>query len=181
MVFKLTNPEPKTAAFTLVEMMVAMLIGAVVLTAIVSFYCFSITSFASMTNYADLNLKDRNACDLISRDLRSATSVLTADATTLSLSLPTTNVTYTYNSANKTLTRIQGNDGRTLLRGITSLNWTLYSRPTNGAAYNNFPVTSNVGLAKFVSLQWSCKRAVAKAESDSESVQQLGLIEMRNE
>ena len=52
-------------AFTLVEMMVAMALGSVVMTAVVSLSVYSARTFASLGNYTDLDLHSRNALDVI--------------------------------------------------------------------------------------------------------------------
>src|SRR5256885_17163976 len=104
MEFKITNHNRQSSAFTLPEMLISVLLGTVLLLGAMTFYGFSLSSFASMTNYADLNNQSRNASDLISRDIRSATSV--ASATTNQLVLHTadgTNITYTYNLPEGTL------------------------------------------------------------------------------
>jgi Tfp pilus assembly protein PilW len=180
MEFKPTSPRSKTSGFTLFEMLVAGLIGCVLIAGLAAFWLFSLTSFSSMTNYAELNQKDRIANDMLSRDLRQAFSISSASVNSLVLNSPGGNVTYGYAANKGTLTRSQGTNSQTLLTGVTSLNWTLYSRPATNATYNTFPTTTNVALAKLVSVQWGCSRTVSGTESDTKSMQ-TALIEMRNE
>src|SRR5206468_9689476 len=96
MAFKLTNRRKSQAGFTLVELLVGIALGTLVLVAVGSFYLFSLTSFATMANYSELNSKNRMASDTISRDIRSASSVATATANQLVLHFANTDVTYTY-------------------------------------------------------------------------------------
>src|SRR5262245_840831 len=129
MVFKLTNRRTPQAGFTLVEFIIGAALGLLLLAAVGSFYLFSLTSFASVANYSELNSKYRLACDMISRDIRSAYSVTTATANQLVLHFAKTDVSYTYDSDLGTLTRTQYGQPRLLLKGVDYLNFALYQRP----------------------------------------------------
>src|SRR5690349_7508656 len=118
MVFKLTNRRKQRAGYTLVELLVGLALGMLVLAALGSVYLFSLTSFATMANYADLNAKNRMASDIISRDIRSASSVASVTATLLVLRFPKTDVSYTYDPDLATLTRTQFGQPRILLKNV---------------------------------------------------------------
>src|SRR5947209_18277374 len=109
MEFVPTNHERSRAALTLPELMVAVAVGMLLMLAASSFYFFSLTSFASVSNYADLNRKDRYASDVLSRDIRGANAVTTATPTRLVLNQTiggaSADITYTYDIAAGTLTR----------------------------------------------------------------------------
>jgi len=181
MEFTPTNRKTCSSAFTLPELLVSVALGVILLAAAVTFYGFSMTSFASMTNYSDLTNQSRNASDMISRDVRSATSIASASTNQLVLHVPDgTNVTYTYDVAGGTLTRVKGGDSRTLLKGITSLNFSLYQRQTNPyAAYEVFP-TGNAANAKLVGFKWSATRRVVGSLNDSDALE-AAIVQMRNE
>src|SRR5215471_15745463 len=140
MEFKLSNPRPRRSAFTLPEVIVAVALGVLLLLGVMSFYLFSLTSFASMANYADLNAQSRAASDWITRDLRTATSVASLTTNQLVLNeFDGTNVTLNFDALAGTLTRVKGNYTRTLLKDVNSLSFSLYQRPTNSsAAYEQF-------------------------------------------
>ena len=193
MEFKITNPNtradskrlslcpPQVQAFTLPELMVSVALGVILLIGLVTFYGFSLSSFVSMANYSDLNNQSRNAGDLLTRDIRSATSVASATTNQLVLNaFDGTNVTYTYNATGGTLSRSKGSQSRTLLQGITSLSFSLYQRPTNSSAvYEQFP-TGTPANAKLVAFKWSCSRQVAGPENNSQSLD-LAVVELRNQ
>src|SRR5262245_57296402 len=111
MEFKLTNHSRDRRGFTLVEMMVGVAIGWLLLAALATLYVFSMRSFASMANYSDLNQKSRYASDIISRDIRSALSVVSATpalaaATQIVLNeddIAANNITYIYDDVLGTL------------------------------------------------------------------------------
>src|SRR3954469_22862306 len=125
---RLSTLDVLTRGYTLLEVMVATAIGSFVLLAAVSFYIFSLTSFASTSNYVDINSKATFASDIISRDIRNSSSVASAVSNQLTLNLQNDSnpVTYTYDSVAATLSRSQSGSARILLSGINSLSWSLY-------------------------------------------------------
>jgi len=181
MEFKLTSTKRRAAAFTLTEMLVAAGLGAIVLLGASTFYVFSLTSFASMSNYSDMNNQSRNASDQISRDVRCALKVGSATTTDLQLNEPDgTNVLYSYDAPSATLTRIKGNEVKVVLKQIQSFSFSLYRRPTNSPpTYEQFR-PADPTTAKLVGFQWSSNRQLAKGQADSESIQ-TGLVALRNE
>src|SRR5687768_17565786 len=57
-------------AFTLPEMMMAIAVSSVILTALLSFLVYSSRSFAAMSNYVDLEQRSQDALDQMTRDIR---------------------------------------------------------------------------------------------------------------
>jgi hypothetical protein len=181
MVFKPTAINAR-AAFTLAEMVVAVALGTVLLLGLVSVYSFSVTSFTSMSNYAELDQSSRSAGDLISRDVRNATSVdITTTSNQLILNITDgTKVAYAYDPSAKTLVRVVSGQTNTLLKNVQSLNFALYQRPTNTSlAYEDLP-PANTANAKFVAFQWECSRAVVGSQIDSQGIQ-TALVDLRNQ
>jgi len=64
------------AAFTLVELMVASSVGMMVLAAVSFMSLYASRSSIAVINYTDLEAKSRYALDVISRELRQASQVL---------------------------------------------------------------------------------------------------------
>jgi len=179
MVFKLTNRRKASAAYTLVELIVGIALGMLVLGAVGSVYLYSLTSFATMANYADLNAKNRMASDLISRDIRAASGVTSVTTTQLVLHFPKTDVSYTYDPDLATVTRTQFGEPRILLKNVDYLDFYLYQRPLDTASYEQFP-TATPATAKMVAFEWSCSQAVYNGVKTSES-HQAAIVELRNE
>jgi Tfp pilus assembly protein PilW len=163
------------------ELLVAVSVSAFVLLAVMSFYLFSINSFASTSAYTIFNSRSRYASDIISRDIRNSSSVASATTNQLVLNLQADpdQVTYTYDSAKRTLTRVQGSSTKTLLQQVTYLTWALYQSSTNGSTYGVFTPASVPGSAKFISLQWDCSSRLSGSRSNSASLQ-TAMIELRN-
>lgn len=178
MVFKPTNRRQPRAGFTLVELMVGIALGMLVLAAVGSIYLFSLTSYASMANYAELNAKNRMASDTISRDIRSAASVASVTPSQLVLHFAKGDVTYTYDPELATLTRLQFGRPRILLNNVDYLDFYLYQRPLTNSAYEQFP-TATPTTAKMVAFEWSSSQRVYLSVKSSSS-HQAAIVKLRN-
>jgi prepilin-type N-terminal cleavage/methylation domain-containing protein len=181
MELRLTNHNQR--GFTLAEMLVAVAIGFVVIAGAVSFYSFAVASFAAMSNFTDMNQKERYATDIISRDIRSSTAVSSATSSQLVLTgNDAVNIIYNYDVANGTLTRVRSNTSQVLLTGIVnnSLSWTMYQRAAPGANYDVFPVAATPAAAKLISMHWNCWRQVSGTETNSHAIT-MAKIELRNQ
>jgi len=162
-------------------MLVAVPLCCLLLAGLVSLYCYTTTSFASLTSYTSLNQKARYASDVISRDVRSATSVDDTTATNrLVLNLPNGTVTYLYNAGAGTLVRSNSVEMRQLLTNVVSLSFSLYQRPTNSAlTYESLPLASP-GSTKLVGFNWKCSKRIVGSRSDSQDLA-AGIVELRNQ
>ena len=159
--------------------MVAAAIGSLFAAMMVSLYFFSMRSFAAMATYADFGRQSRYTSDILSKDIRSALYVVSAAPNQIVLSAPDgTNVSYTYSPSLRTVTRVKGGNGRTLLKNVAWIAFAMYQRPATNAAYNVFP-TSTAADAKMVGFQWSCSQLLEGPESNTEDIQ-TAIVSMRN-
>ena len=163
---------------TLVELMVGIGLGTLLLAGLASMYLFSLRSFTSMANYSEMNARSRHACDVLTREIRLASGVTSATSEKLVLRFGGADLTYTYDEDTETLTRIYIGRTNVLLDSIKSLSFSLYERPTSGAAYEDFPVATP-STAKLVGFQWSCSRRVVGSQKNSQSVE-AALVKLRN-
>ena len=170
--------ESLAAGFTLVEMMVGIALASLLLLGVGSMYLFSLKSFTSMSNYTELNSRNRYASDRLTRDIRSATAVTSATSQQLVLRFGGANLTYNYDEDAGTLTRSFLGRDKVLLEGVNSLSFSLYQRPTTGAAYEQFPVATATN-AKLVGFQWECSRRVYGTQKDSQSLE-AAIVKIRN-
>jgi hypothetical protein len=161
---------------TLVEMMVGVALGLLLMTAVAILYIVCLKSFASMTNYAELNGKNRFASDLLTRDIRNAAGVTDLTTNQLILHYPTGDVTYTFDGS--TLTRSESETNKLLLRGITSINFSLYQRPATNQPYEEFP-PATPATAKLVGFEWTCSRPIDGSLNNSLTLQGA-MVKLRN-
>lgn len=170
--------QRRAAGFTLLEMMVGIALGSLLLLGVASMYLFSLRSFTSMSHYTELNARNRYASDMVTRDLRSATGVTSATSQQLVLRLGGADLTYHYDEDAGTLTRSYLEQDEILLEGVNSLSFSLYQRPSNGAAYEEFSVAT-ASNAKLVGFQWECSRRVYGTQRDSQSLE-AAIVKLRN-
>src|SRR6267378_1843575 len=98
------------AGMTLVEVVVASGVGLLLAVAVASFIIYSTRSFVSIMNYSEMQGDSRNALDIITQEIRQANALTSYSATNLTFDLGGTPLTYTYDAAAKTLTRIRGGE-----------------------------------------------------------------------
>ena len=170
--------------FTLVEILVASGLFGIVGLALASTYLFSLKSFASLVNYADLDKINRTAMDSLSQEIRQAKAVTDATANTISIiNGDGEAVSYIFNTINGKLFRT-GSDGnsKVLLSDCKLLAFSLYQRnPINGT-YDIYPAATNnwSQSVKAISLTWKASRTMLGGIVTSENIQTARVI-IRNQ
>src|SRR4051812_4553677 len=147
--------------FTLPEILIAVGISGVVLAAVAVTTITAFRNFAAMYNYTDLNLQSHLAMDLISRDVRGASSATPVSANVLKIanSVSGVTITFTYDPDDKTLvSEVSGQPEHTLLSHCDSWSYTFYQR-TPTTDYDNTSTTVS-GLCKVISMKWQCSRTI---------------------
>lgn len=159
------KPSTRRAAqgMTLIEVMIAMGIFSVVSMALTTIFIFSLRSFETMSNYANLDRDNRVAVDTITRDVRQANYVsdYVADPPTLTLVSGTDKISYMYNPDAQTLTRSSSEGGdKVLLERCSELTFSLFQRNPVGGSYEVFPIAKGnwKATAKVVEMSWKTTR-----------------------
>ncbi len=162
---------------TLVEVMIATAIGAMILAAAGSLMVYNARTLAALSNYADLDRFSRGAVDKLSQDIRQATQLISFTTTELEFnsSRGRSNITYTYYPDSKTLVRRQGRDRETLLQECDALTFTVYGRNNVSNSWDQFVVTNAAG-AKLIKLNWTCSRTILGQAVNTESVQTAKIV-----
>jgi type II secretory pathway pseudopilin PulG len=153
--------RPRSAALTLVEVLVAVTLLGLLMTAVLSSYVFLLRGQQSLAHYTTMNADARDLLEILSRDLKSAVGVTDFTPTRLTLVVPqdtagaTAEVTYDYDPIGGVFTREAGGAARPLATGVVALGFTYL----NG---NNVVTPSLVEL-KQVQLTLRLERSVALA------------------
>ena len=119
------------AAFTLVELLVAVTLSAVVLLGVLTTTVQLMRTGLSITHYSEMESQVRVGLETLGHDLRSASAITWNNASDLTLTVPqsdgsTAQVTYAWTGASQSLVRVPGANstataGRlTLITGIPS-------------------------------------------------------------
>ncbi|MBI3850608.1 MAG: hypothetical protein HY298_10115 [Verrucomicrobia bacterium] len=162
---------------TLVETVIAVGIGSLVLAVIATFSIYSGRNFASMGNYVELDNASRKTLDQMIREIRGTTGLTAFQTNRLAfLDSDGTSLIYTYDPAQKTLTRFKPTSTNTLLTNCVSLQFGIYQRtPQTGGG--GFVATTNPVTCKLVDLTWKCVRTnYLSTRLNTESVQTAKIV-----
>jgi type II secretory pathway pseudopilin PulG len=181
MYIKLT-PKARRA-WTLVEMMVAVGIFSLCGLSLMGLYIFSVKSMASMYNYCVLDQYNRQAMDLLTREIRQAKSVLsytTNSITVLSANYdgsPGPSVTYAFIPSSKKMVRTS-TDGssKLLLNNCNLLSFQLFTRCPSNAVFGIFPVATGNWQQTVKVLQLTWKTSINLPHVNSENIQTARIV-----
>ncbi len=125
----------------MLEMMIAMALGALVLTAIVVGSIFTLRSFVTMYCYTDMDMKSSTALDNMSKDIRQASALIGMTNTAAAKALvfsglnesgAAMTLTYKWDATSKKLICSRtGEPDQTLLTGCTSWDFVVDQRTPN--------------------------------------------------
>jgi prepilin-type N-terminal cleavage/methylation domain-containing protein len=165
---------------TLIEMVVAVAVFSISGLALASVYFFAMKSFASMGNYAVLDKANRQAMDLLTREIRQAKQVTAYSTNSITIvNGDDLTVTYLFRGPSKQMVRT-ASDGsyRVLLDNCDLLNFQLYQRNPVGGTYDAYPVaTANwQQTVKVVQLSWKTSRTMLQGQVTSENVQTARVV-----
>lgn len=186
------RPRP-SAAFTLVELMVCVVLGVLVLGITVSLTTYATQSFIALANYQALDDQSRNTMDKVCRDLRECTAVLACQTNPPTLSLTLTNanqgqaIVLTWNSNGGSFIYSNSYYGaETNLTGCDNWTFALFQRTPLVTATNItfYPATNTSGqlslpMCKLVDMSWHCSRTILGAKINTETVQTAQVV-LRN-
>lgn len=173
---KTTSTRPRAArGFTLIELMVASIIGVMVVIVLVMMLFYTSRSFAAIFNYVDLDQYSRKALDRMSMEIRQADRLVSSSTNHLAFSYNGGTLTYTYSPQNRTLVRTWGSQRETLLTECDSLQFSIFQRNPIGGTYDVYP-TGVPDTTKLVQLAWVCSRKILGQRVNTESVQSAKFV-----
>ncbi len=192
MKIRLKISQPGQRAFTLIEMLVAFGVGVTVVGVIVALGIVTAQNYKAITNYVNMDDQSRNALDLISREIREASALVsfnTNNPQTLVFANHTdgTSVTLTYSSSAQTLTLAKtGQATKTLLTGCAKFNFQMFNRHpmTNTYAFyyaTNFTTGQlDARVCKVINMNWKCSRAMGLGSTLNTEIVQTAQVVLRN-
>src|SRR5678815_2888914 len=120
----------KVAALTLLELMIAVGISAILFATIMALTSYTARSFAGISNYVALDRGSRHALDRLSKMIREADGVLDYATNRIRLSYHSQPLLYSYHDEDKTLTETFNGETDVLLRDCDSFNFAIFQRNT---------------------------------------------------
>jgi Tfp pilus assembly protein PilW len=176
-----TSTKRARLGVTTVELMIGIAVGGILMAALGQLTLFTGRSVAALANYTDLDKYSRNALDQMTSKIRQADELVSFETNKLVFSYAGTNtLTYTYSAANRTLTERIGTTERTLLKGCTMLEFSIFQRNTAAGTYDQFPATMTDSAAKLIQVSWVCSRDILNTQFNTESVQSAKIV-IRNQ
>lgn len=185
------NSSLPQRGLTLVEMLIATGIGAIMLGIMLALVSYAQRSFAVTSSHVDLESKGRFALDKLGRELRQATAVISCDTNLPFKWFTVTNavegfaLTLSWDAETKSvvLERVgpTPDDNRTekLLRNCERLDFTFCQRAPNiGPSDVSFSPTSSLADCKLILMSWTCRQEVI-GKLETENVQEMQ-IALRN-
>ena len=128
----------KQSGFTLPEILIAIVIGSMVMSAVASTFVFIAKSCVSLNDYSELDAQARSTIETFSREVRAASDISGFSSSGMTITVPGAGgdyiVNYTYVPADRTFYRAYGtSDQKTLLTGIESFALKRYNLLQNPA------------------------------------------------
>lgn len=174
---------------TLIEMLIATGIGAIMILIIVTLTVYAERSFAVTSSHVDLESRSRLTLDKLRSQLDQATAVIAFQT-----NLPVKSLTVTNSLEGYTLTLSWDADDRkltletigptpaddrseTLLRNCDRWDFTLCNRaPVVGPTMVSFNSVSNIADCKLIVMSWSCsQKLIGKMETENVQEAQIAL------
>lgn len=161
MEFSPTSFKRARAAFTLIEMVVALGVSAILLAAVMSFFFYSNYSFGVMANHIFLQKQNSVAKDKLTKQIRQTfrLTAYTTNSVTF-LDYNTNSVQYTYNPSAQTLVRIKQGVTNTYLYNCTYLQFKIYSDVLQSNALDVSNTPTNLAAARVVGIAWLCQKTL---------------------
>lgn len=154
-------PPGRRRGFTLVEVMVAAALGAIILAAVLTAFIYLARSANSLNQYSELQMRARRVMLQAGNDLRQATGVTWVDARTLAVTVDGTVVTYAYDAATQRLTRTPaGGTTSTLAANLVSFQFNAYNLAGTALDLTS-DLTAASNATKIVQLQFTLRRTGA--------------------
>jgi hypothetical protein len=173
-------------------MMVALAIFTIAGVAMMSLWLFGTRSLTSLANYAALDLKNRQAMDLLTCEIRQALQITdyTTNSTTSSISLisggtqddPSAGHTIQYlfdkNSMSFVRNDLTTGEHKVLLNNCSLLAFDLRTRAPIGATFEQYPVATNNWqmTVKVLQLTWKTSTVLPSGVASSENVQTARIV-----
>jgi hypothetical protein len=161
---------------TLMELVMAMGVSALVTVLIIVLAASTGRSFAEMVNYVDLDHYNRVALDIMTRDLRQVRYLQNFQADSLVFmdkdGLP---LSYTYSSGQRTLTRSKAGDDRVILDNCDALQFSIYQRSPMSNRFDLYNVSA-VEQCKVIQVSWNCSRMLFGRKLNTEQAQAARIV-----
>ena len=173
----ISGKRRRSAAMTLVEMLIASGVGGLVFIAVANLTVYTSRTFSSMYNYTDMDQKSRYALDLMTTEIRQADLVTTLSSTNVMFTINgvANNLGYYYDPGTRELIRVRAGVRSVLLTECDSMVFTGFASGFLTNTFDQFPTTNAVNT-KLLKMDWTCSRQYLGTRANTESVQSAKIV-----
>jgi type II secretory pathway pseudopilin PulG len=137
----------RSRGHTLVELLIAATLASFTLAGVLSSFLFLVRSGTNIRNYSDMESQARKALELFAEDVRQASSIIWASNVSVTMTVNSQPIIYTYSSVDNIFTRTHLSGmtpvTRTLISGITPNTFTFRAYTVSGV---ELPLASAANL-----------------------------------
>jgi Tfp pilus assembly protein PilW len=155
------RPARIRAGFTLVEILIGATMSTMILAGVLSTFLFLGRSGVNVQNYNDMEAQARKALEYFAEDVRQASAIAWSDSTTLTLTVNSASVVYTFSSSDKTFYRRDAAGTKALVTGVTQFQFKGYT--ITGAEITDLSTTAARASAGKVTKQLQISLEAARA------------------
>jgi type II secretory pathway pseudopilin PulG len=165
---------------TLLEMMVAVGVFSISGLALATIYIFALRSFAAQSNYAVLDQANRQAMDLLTREIRQAKQVTSYSTNSITIvNGDDVSVVYYFRPQTKQMIR-SASDGtyKVLLNDCNLISFNLFQRNPKSGTYDIYPAATGnwQQTVKVIQLSWKTSRSALNGLVNSENIQTARVV-----
>jgi prepilin-type N-terminal cleavage/methylation domain-containing protein len=168
--------HPRRRGFTLAEMLIAMTISILLLGAMCTFAMFNGKSLTTLFNYVDLDQANQRTLDQMTKDFRGILNLTAFSTDTVTLmDNDNKTLTYSFDPAQKTLTRTKSGQSTKLLTDVEWLTFTMEQRNLISGTFDAYTAT-NIADCKILNASWNCSRSVLGKKDVMQSPQTARIV-----
>ncbi len=124
------TPSPARKAsqrgMSMVELMVSSTLAVIILSAVMSMFLFLGRTSANVINYAEMEAEARQGLEQFAQDTRQASDLMWLTDSSISLTVNSATIVYSFNSGAGTFSRTAGGTTTILIDGISSFTYSGY-------------------------------------------------------
>ena len=151
---------------TLVELIVATSLGAMIMTGVLTIFLLIGRTSANIASYVDMEYQARTGLEQFAEDTRQASSMTRNSSTEINLVVNSTGVTYGYDATSAQFYRTVGGNRANLIDNISSFTLIGYKLDGSQVSLSDLSIASNNTKQIQLSLKARCINRTAAAVSN---------------
>lgn len=156
--------------FTLVEVMVSAGLGSLVLAGVLTAFVFFCRTAFSLSYYSEMEADTRVALARFAQDARQTNAANWQSQTSLVFQVNGTNVTYTYDAAEKTFTRTEGGRTEVLASSVNAFSFKAYNIKMEPLNFSSASLTTLSAATKLIQIDLDMSREAGSSKLATQQI-----------